>query len=78
MEVQPEEYSFGMGKVAGSSPVHGSKWATPARRNPDRGIARREIHDSESSGVTAEERFRITFIREEQCEDFGKLSAKFR
>lgn len=63
MEVQPEEYSLGMGKVAGSSPVHGSKWATPARRNPVRGIAHSESPSSESSGVTAEERFRLRFAR---------------
>ena len=61
MEVQPEEYSLGMGKVAGSSPVHGSKWATPARRNPVRGIAHSESPGSESSGVTAEERFRLRY-----------------
>lgn len=58
-----EEHRIGNSEAASSILADGSKWATPARRNPVRGIAHSESPSSESSGVTAEERFRLRFAR---------------
>ena len=56
----------------------GVKWATPARRNPVRGIAHSESPSSESSGVTAEERFWLRFAPVAQVaeHEFCKLKVE--